>query len=382
MVWKMLTAISQIESMKQTVLTLTTVQRLEHETSVQRGITIGQQLQQVPALRFVNVQRLLLMERALDSMKMLPYITPRETLPPIRGALITLPEEEEYYTKRLITKQALEEEETTRPEILRTELQLERVKERPLHPTAITLTDHEDFCLMEKWLKQHVPIQLEQVLDKLILMTIAKTPYCETITGLEALIKQMLQLYIGMFMGHPEQTNMIALRVTALTRQRLQTKPVAVYMSATHQAQASKPKALLTSTQKRKLETKAVSSGKPRTERVPRKEELDTMEEYDDNTKIDLMKDMYGKAMFSIAMRYAYGMPYFIRRWLARTYGLPENHKYIRYLKMMGIPVRLALWAWRRKRYTGDDWTYFKRDEYLKLMQKYGSRYRAGYPRY
>lgn len=377
--WKILTAIAEIEGAK--AQTLATTQQQVAVLQYARAIATSttQALQTAEGLKFVNVQRLLMAERFLSLINIMPLITPPEALRRISAITMPLLEEEEKVRRQQLLQRQVEQERIFRRQTTRLEKHLQEVRERLLSPTAISLTDHQAFCLLEKHLWQNYPIQTQQVMQELLMMTVAKQAYITRIRGLEALQKQMLQLYVTMFMGVPEMTNMLALRLSQLTMQMLATMNVAIYMQASHQAQAMKQKQQLISAQERKLITKSIASAKPRKEWVPRKEELDTVDELSKDEMIEIMKDLQGKAMFSIMMRYAYGMPYMLRRWLARTYGLPENHKYIRYIKLTGIPLRKALWAYKRKRHTDESWLRFNRDQYIKLMNKYGSRFRAGY---
>jgi len=371
---------TEMEDRKSTVGTQVTTSALAVSMSRQQALFTVQTLQREQAIRFVNVQRLMQLERAVSLIRVIPAITPPETIPHITRAMYPILEEEELFTKRYIPKEVLEREEMRRPEEMRMEKRLEEVRKRILDPTAILMTDHSEFCLLEKYLWENLHDAVNAVLDKLILMTVAKQRWLERIPELEALEKLMLQLYIACFMGFPEQVNMLALRLSALTMQRLEHAPVAVYASATHQAQAMRTKAVLMTVQRRKQETKMVANERSMKELVPRKWKVAGFEDLTKDEMAVIARDMKGKAMFSIALRYCYGMPYVLRRWLAREYGLPENYKYIRYAKMFGIPIRRALWAWRSRRYVGESWTYFRRDQWIKNLRDFKSRYKSGRP--
>lgn len=379
MPWKMLTAITTITTQYATQTLITTAQAEIEATARAFATEHAIKLTTTTALRFLDVQKLMITMKALETSRLLPIITLPERTTRATALAQPLLEEEELAKKKLIPTKQLEEQKTIRKQYTRLEKRLIEITERLLSPTAINLIDHQSFCMLESLLWTTIQEEMKLCIEQMLMSTIAKRPYVERIAGLEHLQKLLLQTYIPMFMGTPSMTNIIALRLTALTRQLLKGMNAEIYMTATHQAEAMKPKMAPTPAQKRKLITKAVASGKKRTEWVPRKEEIGVTEELTDETKVSVGKDAYGKDMFFTALRYAYSMPYWMRRWLARSYGMPENHKYARYFGIGCIPIRRSLTGYRKRRYTQEAWTYFNRDEYIKLIKKYGSRYRAGY---
>jgi len=380
--YKILTAATELSAREAMTEAMITYQMTFQETVRLHDQLLGFYWRGKQAEKFVDVQRLMLYTRAFKALEMLPFIRPPETLEPISKAMVVTPEEVEYYTKRYMTRKEVEVEEVSRPETVRIQKHLEEVRKRLLSPVAITLTEQEEFCLLEKYLWTTLQTEVKQAIEKLLFMTIAKQYWCELIPDLEALQKLVLQMYIPMFGGMPMMMNMISLRLSALTKQWLYGLNACVYMYSTQQAQAIKTKALMITSQKRKLATKAVASGKKRLQMVPVKQEVATSEELTDETEVSTGKDAMGNDMFFMALRYAYGMPYWLRRWIARMFGMPENHKYARYFGIGCIPIRRSLWGWRRKRFPPDSFTYFNRDEYLKLMKKFTSRNRAGYSHY
>lgn len=378
---KFLTAITEMEARRLAIEGMVAY----HFTRQQTALLLAEREQkfvlEYGALKFVNVQRLMSFMRAIEAMRLLPMLTPKEHLGVIERTERPLFEEEEYVLRGIIPQTILERERTIRREKVRLEKRLAEVRERLLSPTAINFTDQEEFALMEKYLWTNLRTETQQIMEKLLLMTIAKQYWCELVPDLEALTKLMLQMYVTMFMGMPRMLNMIALRLSAITKQWLYGLNACMYLQFAEQGQAIRSKAWLMAVQRRKLITKAVASAKRRKEWVPRKEEVGVTEELKGTTPVSTGKDFFGKDMFFLALRYAYGMPYWLRRWIARSFGMPENHKFARYFGIGCIPIRRGLWGWRRQRYTVESFTYFNRDMYIKLMKKYGSRYRTGYRR-
>jgi len=328
----------------------------------------------------VNVQRLLLAERLISLVKMIPYITPRESIQKIRGLLPTPYEIEQIYRRGGLRYREILLEEEQRLRRLRPEEERQKVRQILLSPVSITLTDQTELARLESYLWLNLRTEVEQCLEKIVKMVISKSWYVETIAGLEALLKMLLQLYVYALMEHPKNLNMIGMRVTPLTIQYLEGKSGQLYMTSAMAGQDVKSKALLQTTQARKPMTKLVSSERSRTELIPQKIDIGHVIYISKDSLVGTGTDMKGMDMFFTALRYAYSMPFWLRRWLARSLGMPENHKYARYFGIGCIPTRSTWKGTIRRRYTGEAYIRFNRDEYLKMMRDFTSRHDAGRP--
>ena len=380
--WKILTAIKEaIERTMETTQIVT--QAKEMEERVRRWVLEHWIVQQQrTAIRFLDVQRLMMQYRLIQLVKLTPYLTVEQRQQLIRQALLTPVEQELWFTKRLITVRQLEEEQLTREHLTRLERRLEEVEELLLYPSSVLFTEHQVLCLMEKYLWTTLQEDVKQILQKIIKMCEAQSWQLEPIIGKEALQKLMLQLYVTAFLEPPYTLNMLGLRLTALTEQFLYETPLAFYITGVAQAEMLKTKALLQTCEKRRLETKKVASGKKRIEYVPTKFTAGVTESYTGTEKIGLFRDLFGKELFWYALRYAYRIPFWLRRWFAIHTGMPENHPLARYFGIGCIPSRRSLRGWKKQRYPEVRWLYYHRDEYVRnLIRKYQSRYRAGYSR-
>lgn len=377
---KLLTALDQIVA--RTAITQATVARSAEAWATarlvaQRTATVTVQK---TTLQFVNVQALMLGMRLLSLGQLLPLLTPRQMLRQIAVLEMPLMEERELFTRRKMSLRQMQELRTSRTRIMRPQKVRQTLREIMLSRTAITMTDQLEFALLEKYLWVNMQAQVEQVLQKILHMCIAKQWYCESITGLESLIQLMLQMYVYAFMMHPQTAVMLAMRVTPLTMQVLRHKLASIYMVCAVQNQALAPKGILITAQKRKTRTKAVSESKGKTEMVNIKQNIGQTKDLTDGTKVGVGRDAMGKEMFFTTLRYAYSMPFWLRRWFARQFGMPENHKYARYFGIGCIPSRYAKRSWKRYRKTEPAITNFNRDQYLKRVKKFREMHGTGVP--
>ena len=375
---KLLTAVDQIAT--RTATTQATVARTATMLTTARAVARTTAIATVAkeTTKFLNVQALMLGMRMLALGKLVPLLTPREARFQLGSLMMPLIEEEEMYARRKMTLRQITELREERTRIVRPEQKRQTLREIQLSRTAINLTDQLEFALLEKYLWLNLQTETLQVLQKLYQMCISKQWYCETILGLEHLIRLMLQMYVYAFMEHPRVSVMLGLRVTPITMTELRHKLASLYMVCAMQNQAVKQHYFLTSAQKRKLRTKAVASSKGKTEMVNVKQNIGTTTDLDDDTKVSTGKDATGKEMFFTTLRYAYSMPFRMRRWFARQFGMPENHKYAKYFGIGCIPTRYARRSWKKGRMTEPAISMFNRDEYMKLIKKYDSRYYAG----
>jgi len=380
MPWKMLTATKEVLDRQMAVEMLVEGTLVQKQMSYEKFKEDGVIVMRYGAFPKVNVQRLLLAERLISLVKMIPYITPRESITRVRGLLPTPYEIELLYRKGALRYRELLLEEEQRLRRLRPEEERQKVRQILLSPVSITLTDQTELARLEKYLWLNLRTEVEQCLEKIVKMVISKSWYVETIAGLEALLKMLLQLYVYALMEHPKNLNMLGMRVTPLTLQWLEGKSGQLYMTASVQGQDIKSKALLQTVQKRKPMTKLVSSERSRLELIPQKIDIGHVIYISKDALVGTGHDFFGKDFLFTALRYAYGMPFWLRRWLARMWGMPENHKYARYFGIGCVPSRSTWKGTIRRRYKGDAYINFNRDEYLKMMRRYDSRVDAGRP--
>jgi len=373
MVTKMLTDIRrQLGELEHTVI-LVKGAMVEATLELRQWETIGKLVSQYHQYGYLNVQRLMLYMRAIHATKMLPFITPPKTLPPIRSGMLPTFEEELIFRKHLLPLRVLEEERVLRRERLRIEETREKTRILKLHQQAITCIEQRPLAELEKELYTFRLEWYEKILLKLIDMCKAKQLYLERIIGQEPLQKLMLQLYIPFYMEMPSKMNAIGIRLTQATMLYLAGIAGTIYSAIQSVGQAVKTKMQLVPVQKRRLETKALASGKRRREPFQTKSMSDYEEHIWGTTKLKVGKDLTGKEIMAISVAMSYGMPYFLKRWLVRQMGLPENsklyHKPYTYL----IPVRRTLARKMRRPYRKDNITLFNRDEYIKNMRNWRS---------
>lgn len=337
------------------------------------------QIAQAPVITFLNVQRLMLYQKMIETIKKYPYLPEQERKQIISKLAVSPLEEEELVRKGLITEKQITQQKLVRREQTRIEKRLIEVRERLLSPSAMLLTDHQALCLLEKYLWDNLRTETQQILEQLVKMCEQKAWYIPKIEGLEHLQKLMLETYVTAFMERPYTMNMLALRLTQLTKSALMTKSMSIYIEGAVQAQAMKPKSKICLCEKRKLIQKAVASGKKSSETFPTKTFAEHIWGYDPNLKIGLWKDLFGKDYYFLALRYAYTMPFRLRRAMARQAGMPENHKFAKYFGIGCIPTRHTKFRGKKESYPEFYFTPYSRDQYLKDIKKFSSRYREGY---
>jgi len=369
MVRKFLTAIDQQVARATTTLATVTSGRQALLMAWTRAEQTAVTVQKAVTLPLLNVQRLMTYMRLIALTKLLPMLPPKEFRRGIDALLIPTPEEEKAIRRRTLPYRQMEELETERAQRLRPERIRQEVREIALSRTSINLVDQTAFTRLESWLWQNFPLQTYQILGTLLKQSISKQWYLERIVGLEDLQKLMLQMYIYAFMEFPLQMNLLGMKVTPLTMSVLRGRVASIYETYVMQNQQLKPKALLMAVQRRKPETKLIVRTKGKQEQVPLKEGIGTTPSIDEETIVSTGRDMFGKEAFFTALRYAYSLPFWLRRRLARNFGMPENHKYARYFGIGCIPTRYARYSWKYRRYSAESFTYFRRDEWLKLQK-------------
>jgi len=374
MVWKILTAITEIEATEVAVEAMLTYGLTRQETARLLAELEGKKLITYPALRFINVQRLMMYLRLIDTIRITPFTIPPETNRRILMAQRLPFEMEEYKYKGILPQREIEREQTARRETLRTEEIKQKVRLLKLHQQAITCIEQRALANLESYLYTFQLEWYEKILLKIIDMCKAKQLYLERIVGKEALEKLLIQLYVPFYMEYPQKLNMIALRLTQATMLYASGISGTLYRAVSSTGQAIKTKMQLVTTQKRRLETKAVASGKKRKEPFQTKGEGGITESLSKKDKIGMGKGLTGKEYAVLSVSLAYGLPYYIKRMFARSIGLPENSKLYRRPYISFIPVRRTLRrsSFGKRRHT--DITTFSRDEYIKNMRKWRSR--------
>jgi hypothetical protein len=285
--------------------------------------------------------------------------------------LMPLEEEEELFTKRLITVRQKTEQQLTRRHLTRLEKWLTEIRQRPLSPTAINLIDHTVLCELDKLLWETNPTTVTQITQQLVEMCEKKTSRLQPIQGQEAVQKHLLQLYVPMFMTFPFTLNMMALRLSMLTRQAMLGKSMTLYYMGATQAQAIKQKHQLACCEQRRLETKQVSSGKPSSDAIPEKFSVGYTHALTEEEKVGLIKDIRGSELPFMALRYAYSIPYWLRRFVAIHMGMPENSRYALYFGIGGLPTRRSTWRYDFMKYPEAKYLQYSADQHImKLIRK------------
>jgi len=327
---------------------------------IQRGVTIGQFIREIGWV--------------------LPALESRPTLHRLSLLAEPILEEERAEKRRWIPKLLQEEVTLQRAERLRPETVRAKVREILLDRTSINLVEQTVFARLEMYLWLNFPLQVMQVLGKLLQQSITKQWYIERITGLEPLEKLMLQMYMQAFMEFPLSMNLLSLRVTPLTMSVLRHRTMSLYYTTALQKQELQQKSLLVAVQQRKQETKAVTSGKGRQEVIPVKENIGVTEDVTEDTTVGLGRNLFGRETMFTVLRYAYTIPFWIRRWLARSWGMPENHKYASYFGIAGIPSRRARTSWKTRRYDDMSGFLYSRDEKVMRYIRWREMHNIGTP--
>jgi hypothetical protein len=377
---KLLTAIEQINS--RNAIVEETVRRnavewvTAHQVSQRSALTVMQR----ETVKFLNVQRLMTQIGFTNVMKHVPLAQPKESLRQLSALLSPSFEEERALQRHVLPINKIEELSMERVQRLRPEEIRQQIRQIALSRTSINLIDQTAFAMLESYLWKNFPLQVYQILGELLEQVVRKSWYLDRISGLESLEKLMLQMYVYAFMEFPLSLNMLGMKVTPLSMTVLRNRTASIYMTYWMQNEDEETKQYIGTVQARKPETKAVTSGKTKQELVPNKENIGTTENLTEDTLVSAGRDMQGKEGLFLALRYAYSMPFWLRRMLARNLGMPENHKYARYFGIGCIPTRYARYSWKYRRYSEESFTNFRRDEWLKMHQKFEKLHRVGVP--
>lgn len=310
----------------------------------------------------------------------LPLSERRETLYDITRATF---KEEQALHKHLIKYSQYANQQRQKREITRLERYTQETQERLLPTIALNLIDFTALCTLDKELWQTYPDQVLQILQQIKEMCEKKTFHITPIPTYIALQEHLLQTYSTAHATHPFTLNMYAMRLTAMSKQILEECPMSIYLVGATQAQCTKCKYALAVCEQRRLETKLVASGKTSTEAIPEKFSVGYTPKLTGDEKIGVPKNIKGQELTFLALRYAYSMPYWLRRFVAISMGMPENSKYALYFGIGGLPTRRSTFRYSFLKYPEIKYLQYSADEHIrKLIAKYDARRAYFYKRY
>jgi len=365
---KLLTALDQV-AVRNTITVMqmreqALIQQRAREWAEQARLTI-QTRREVP---FLNVQQLTHTMRLMQLSNLVPLIEPEEARQHIQPLLFPSLEEQKIRMRRVTPIHITEQVEYSRIQRIRPALIEQEMREFLLHRTSIIMIDQLILAILEAYLFTYYRNEMLQILLKILEMIINKLWYLEPIVGLEALQKLMLQHYVYAFMEYPKTLNMLGIRVTPLTLSMMEHKPASLYMTATIEKTQTKQKSMIKSAEHRKPEIRVISGSRTRAPVTSIKREIGVTEDLTKDTIVHTGRDFSGKEMLFTMLRYAYSIPYWIRRWLAREMGMPENHKYARYFGIGAIPSRRARFTWKKTRNLYEAGVRYHKDGWQKLF--------------
>jgi hypothetical protein len=363
-----------------------TVQRLEEVALQTLKANLAWEMSLARAKEMTNQQLSLHVTQTLTAISQarisLYQLPPDMVQPRITRLSQPMLEEEIAHTRGRITlrqKQELQQER-----IFRTRLQRRLSEIESLDPPELSLRaiDQTVLCTLDKYLYELYPIQVNQIAQQMVEACEARTNRIKPLVGYEALQKQLLQLYMPSLMTHPFTLNMMALRLSALTVPKLLHKTVTFYYMGAMQAEGLKTKSLIIPCEARRQETKATASGKTSNEAVPEKFSVAVTTNFTGDEKVGIPKDNKEREVTFMMLRYAFSMPYWLRRMVAIHMGMPENSKYALYFGIGGLPTRRTTWRYDFLKYPEVKYLRFSTDKKIQnLIQKYQSKRLSFYTR-
>jgi hypothetical protein len=293
-----------------------------------------------------------------------------------------------------LEEQLLERQYTMTP-LQRQELEVDRelsrqqfepevtVEELDLPDIACRLIDFQAMCTLQAKLSQLYPAQFQQILSQLIKMCEGKLSQLETMTGYEALQKHMMQIYVPYFSCFPYSLNMLAMRVDATTMSKLSGKAITLYEMGAYSLQMISPTNGIVLVENQTLEVKVILSGKPLSEAIPTKKSIYATESIDSEDEVPIAVDNLGHPYFWMMLRYAYSMPYYLRKMMAAMSGMPENYKYALYFGIGGLPSRYSTWKMKWRKTPEAKYLKYSADKnVMDLIKKYQAKKGGFYRRY
>lgn len=332
---------------------------------------------------YLDTVTLLRLARLAETGAWLTAVEPLEARVKAQTAL-RLPEAEALELTRLAVP-APEAERRLAPmrlRLRRVEVEADMPPLERLRP-ALVMVEHQALAMLEAYLQRNMPDLYTRALETLIQAAKQHTRFLRRLPGLEWLQKLLAEVYYLPWMPFPYTLNMFAVRVTPKIMELLRGKPAALYVVGALPAEAMKTKPLTVPAQRRRLETKAVVSGKRRREGVPVKHMATATFEVTPEVQVPITRGIDWRELAFMALRYAYSMPYWVRRWIARHLGMPEDHRYAGYFGIAAVPAIRGLWAWMTR--WNPNWLRADtraRDVWLKLLGWYfKARYGVHRPR-
>ena len=365
---KILTALDQIATRSAITVTQMAEQALIQQRARQWAEQVTRVIQTRREVPFLDVQQLMHIMRLMELSNLIPFITPEEATQHVQPLLLPTLEEQKIRMRRVTPVRYVEQVEYSRTQRVEPALTEQEIREYRLYRTSIIMIDQLMLALLETYLFINFREQMLQVLLKILEMVIRKLWYLERIAGLEALQKLMLQFYVYAFMEYPKTLNMLGIRVTPLTISMMEHKPASIYMTASIEKTQVKQKAMSISCERRKPEIRVVYGSRTRAVETSVKREIGVTEDLTKDTIVHVGRDYQGKEMLFTMLRYAYSMPYWLRRWLAREMGMPEDHKYARYFGIGCIPSRRARFTWKKTRSLYEAGIRYHKDGWQKLF--------------
>jgi len=321
------------------------------------------------ALRTLDTGALMRAYYVRQYMEIFPFLPTEQVMRNV-PLMQQLTEEEERYIRRSPLRVEVAQIERfkrfieTEPERKIAELERLRID----YPAVLSI-EQIVLSLMEKLLWTTRQKDVIQVMQELMDMVESKRRYATRILGLEALTKQLLQLYVPYFMQPPLEHNMLGLRLSLLTLSLLKGKTAQIYISMAGLGLQLKQKAELISCQLRRLETKALALLKPLQKWWNTVHGLTQTDNLQKETEVPMMKDLKGKQTPTYIVLQVLSFKYLISRWFAHHVGEPENKWYYVYPRVEVIITRHGVKL--RKYMRNPEWQIitFNRDLYMRNMR-------------
>lgn len=370
---KLTTSIQTLQTETITTSGFIITQHQATETMRNKTIIEQESITTAKTILFLNVQRLMAIMRAINVSKMAVILEPAERIQTLTKLFPATLEEETIQRKRILPTYKMETYAQTKQQRLTRQLIEEDMRLYRLYERSILMIEQQNLARFEKWLWMNYPIQTIQVLGKMLEQCIKKLWYMERIEGLEHLQRIMAQEYLYIMMEYPKAYNMIGMKITPLTMSVLKNRSASIYATmASSKQEYVKVLSIMPAYKILEL-IKFVQSGKKRISKVPQRINVGVTEDLTPETLISTGKDEFDREWFFIALRYAYSIPYWIRRMIARTLGMPEYHKYALYFGIGCIPTRRTMKGYKRQRYGREPWSVRQKEEYLKwYRERYG----------
>jgi len=282
------------------------------------------------------------------------------------------------YAVPLFTRLEIEQirRHRTREELIEREFEVTRL-EPPFH----VILDVTELARYEADLYKRYGKTLEELLMDVIEMCSFRQTFLKQKLGLEALQKALLQLYVPYFHARPYTMNLLSIRVTPKTLVYLLNYAVTYYIYGCITYQMLKLKAIVKPCEKRRQETKLMASSSGCGSTRPVKFSQGYTDTFTGNEKVGIPKDTTGKELLWMGLRYAYSMPYWLRRFIAIHMGMPENHKYARYFGIGCIPSRRKTRRKYERHFPEAQYLHYSVDkQIMDAIKRYRKRHRETYP--